>query len=81
MDPPLPSEHCKGPVAVGRFVGHGLACGVFGMSLPGYVVVPYLLEGTCTYRTGQDPSYPLGWGCYGEYNFVSSIHRSRLSWS
>ena len=46
MDPPLPSEHCKGPVAVGHFVGHGLACGVFGMSLLGYE--PYHQEGACT---------------------------------
>ena len=64
MDSPLLSGHCKGLVAVGHFFGHDLAGGVFGMSLPGYVVVPYLLEGTCTYRTGQDPSYPLGWGCW-----------------
>ena len=51
MVSPLPSEHCKGPVAVEHFFGHGLACGVFGMSLLGYVEVPYLLEGTCTNRT------------------------------
>ena len=38
MDSPLPSGHCKGLVAVGHFFGHDLACGVFGMSLPGYVV-------------------------------------------
>ena len=45
MGSPLLSEHCKGPVAVGHFVGHGLACGVFGMSLLGYE--SYHQEGAC----------------------------------
>ena len=38
MDPPLPRRTLQGPGRCRAFVGHDLACGVFGMSLPGYVV-------------------------------------------
>ena len=47
MDPPLPRRTLQGPGRCRAFVGHDLACGVFGMSLPGYVVpIP---PGRCMY--------------------------------
>ena len=86
MVSPLPSEHCEGPVAVGRYFGHVLACGVFGMSSLGYAFsIP---PGRCMYLLHLiGPELPTRLGMQSisawvmhytqeEYDCIFCIHHS-----